>query len=228
MISIRKGTLVIGLCLNLITTYAQEDSDTALWSSIGIEYEPTKNWNLGVEGNYRLKDNLSELDEYFGELTATRKIAKDLKLGSALRYIWENDNKGNIQGIENHIRYHLETIYQVKPGDFSTKFRLRYQNKNELGVDDTHTQRIRLKVGLGYNIGGWKLDPEISGELFSANLSNGGNLVKFYRLKIGTDYKMKNGGKIDFYYGFQRDLEKLGREILHIFALKYSFTFEGK
>jgi len=228
MQQIRRIILILILVTGYGKSFGQDESDVLLWSSIGFEYEPTDNWSFEIEGNYRLKDNISVMDEYFGEFGAYRKILKGLWIGAALRYIWENDNIGNVQGIENHLRYQVETTYQFKPGAFAVKFRFRYQNKNELGVDDVATERVRFKTRIRYNIRDWKLDPEVSYELFSRNLSKNGNLIKSYRLKIGTDYKIKNIGKIGVYYGIQPNLEKLNSETFHILGLKYTYTLKGK
>ncbi len=226
----RLHKIIVFIAISLVTTIgiAQEESDWASWSSVGFEYEPTKDWDFGVEANYRLKEDISVLDEYFGEFMVGRRLFKGFKIRLGLRRIWENDNRGNIQGIESHFRYNFDALYQIKPGDFEIKFRTRYQNKNELGVDDEHVQRIRFKTGLEYNIDNWKLDPEITGELLARVFDEDGDNPLKYRLKFGTAYKIKNGGRFNLYYAIQRDFEKVDRETLHIIVFKYSYTLERK
>ncbi len=211
-----------------LAAFGQNGTDVLSWSSVAVEYEPDKVWNFAAEGNLRLKTNISELDEYFGELTVSRKFFKDFKLGLGLRYIWENDNTGNIQGTRQNFRYHIDASFRIEPGDFTTKFRIRYQDKNELGDDDEHVKRLRFKTALGYNFSNWKLDPEISGEIFGRISGDDTDYSDRYRITIGTDYKIKKAGKIDIYYGIQSDFDAADRETYHILGLKYAYTFEGK
>jgi len=65
------------------------------------------------------------------------KIAKNFKLAGAVRYIRENDNKGNVQGYENHFRFNIDANYKHEIQDFKLGYRVRYQNKNELGISSS-------------------------------------------------------------------------------------------
>ncbi len=224
----KKNTIALLLIAITSIGFAQtEDTkDLESWNSINLEYKLNKKWSFDLEAQLRLKENASEVSEYFGEFNTTYSISKNFKLGTGFRYIRENDNVGNVQGYENHFRYHLDALYKHKINDFSIKYRLRYQNKNELGVDDYENQHFRFKTAIKYNFKNWKLDPEISGELYNHFEKDEKNGFDKYRLTLGTDYKIKNMGSIGLFYRIEKELNVSIPETTNIIGLKYSYTFK--
>jgi hypothetical protein len=87
---------------------------------------------------------------------------------------------------------------------------------------------MRFKTSVGYNIKGWKLDPEISAELFNHFEKNEENGFDKYRLSIGTDYDLKKYGKINLYYQFEKELNTSNPSILNVIGLKYKYTIKNK
>lgn len=220
-------TLLLLILLVSSQSFAQENSDLESWNAINLKYELNKKWEIELEGQLRLKEDISEVDKYFGEFATTYNLTKQFALTGAFRYIRENDNVGKKQGYENHIRYHFDASYKHKIHDFSLKYRFRYQNKNELGVDDFANQHYRFKAGVGYNIKNWKLDPKFSAEIFYHDEKEEENGFDKYRLTLGSSYKFKKSGEIDFYYRFQRKMDDLNPESTHIIGLKYSVKFKN-
>ncbi|MDO5970692.1 DUF2490 domain-containing protein [Flavivirga aquimarina] len=216
------------------TGYTQTDdtNDLASWNTIAIEYQLNKKWSFSLEEQLRLKNNVSEIDNYFTELNAEYEIFNNFKLGGGLRYIRKNDNQGNIQGYENHFRFNFDTSYKHEIADFSLKYRLRYQNKNELGVSnaegDYANQHLRFKTAVVYNIKKWKLDPKFSAELFHHFEKGEASEFNKYRLTLGTEYKFKTLGKIGVFYGFEKELNETIPETTNIIGLKYTYKFKNK
>lgn len=225
---------IILLLLYTNIGYAQTDdtSDLASWNSIAIEYKLNKKWQFGLEEHIRFKNNISEIDEYFTELNAEHKIFGNFKLGGGLRYIRENDNQGNVQGYENHFRFNVDASFKHKIDNLSLKYRLRYQNKNELGVSESEgdyaKQNVRFKTTVDYNIGNWKLDPKFSAELFHRFEEGEDNGFNKYRLTLGTDYEFKKLGKIGLYYRIEKELNETIPETTNIIGLKYTYTLKNK
>ena len=138
------------------TPSSVKNVDFETWSSIEINYKPSKKWSIGLEEQLRLKDNSSITDQYFTQLEVEYEAFKNFSLGSGFRYIKKNDTKGNIQGYEDHFRFNLDGTFDHKIAQFSFKYRFRYQNRNELGISPTDgdypNQHIRLK-GREYILG---------------------------------------------------------------------------
>ena len=116
--------------------------------------------------------------------------------------------------------------------DFKIGYRLRYQNKNELGIsydeEDYANQNIRFKTSLEYNIKNWKLDPKFSAEIFNKFQEGEENGFNKYRLTLGTDYKTKNFGKIGVFYRYQKELNVDFPDSSNIIGLKYIYTIKNK
>lgn len=227
-----KVILITMLLSNI--TYAQNEdiSDWGLWSAIGLNYELNKKWSFGLEQQLRLKEDFSAVDEYFTQLEAGYKVFKNFKIGGGLRYIRENDNQGNIQGYENHFRFNIDASYKHKFDRVSLRYRLRYQNKNELGISsndgDYPNQNIRLKGAIKYNLKNWSLDPKFSAEIFNRFQEGEDNRFNKYRLTFGTDYEIKNFGEIGLFYRMEKELNVNSPETKNIVGLKYIYTFKNK
>ena len=216
---------------NSTVMQSQTSGDLGLWNSAELGYEFNDNWKGYAEGQFRLKENLNTVDEYFGELGIKRKIFKGFRLGAAFRFIRENDTRGAIQGYEDHVRFHFQATYKHKVGDFRLGYRIRFQNKKELGladgIDNFNVQRLRFKSSLEYKIKNWPLDPKIWGELFRRYERGTQSEFDKYRITIGTEYNMKNAGSIAGFWRLENDLDQRIGDGLYIIGLAYSYTIKN-
>jgi long-subunit fatty acid transport protein len=212
-------------------SFSQNDDtkDLENWSSIRLKYKLNKKWSFELEEQLRLDEDISEVSGYFTQLSTEYTLMKNFKIGGALRFVRINDNEGKIQGYENHLRFHFDASYKHKINDVSLKYRLRYQNRYELAVDDYANQKLRLKVGIEYNIKNWKLDPKFSAEIFNQiGQEEENNGLKKYRLTLGTDYNLKNIGTIGLFYRIEQELNETIPKTINIIGLKYTYTIKNK
>ena len=121
----------------LVTLVAQNEDVYENWSSIEVDYELTKNVDIYVGGQLRIKSVGDSYNKSFYELGAKVKINDYLSSGFGFRGIDELDDVGNIQGHEKFNRYHafLTGAYDYKKFDF--RMRLQFQRKNEVGISDS-------------------------------------------------------------------------------------------
>ncbi|MGI9532647.1 DUF2490 domain-containing protein [Lutimonas sp.] len=226
------GGIILALIFWGQVSWAQEDRrDFESWTSAELRYKPTKRWKTGMELQMRLKENSSEIDGYFAELTGGYEIFKNFDVGLGLRFIRKNDNTGAVQGYENHGRIHADASYKHKINRLALGYRLRYQNKDELGVSnengDFADQYIRLKVGTEYDFKKWKLDPQLSAEIFHHSEKNEENEFNKFRITFGTDYKFKKAGKIGVYYRYEKEINTADPRSTDILRIRYIYTFKG-
>lgn len=222
----------ISLLVLLMATYAgfaQGNRDFESWSSLTLEYKPDKKWTFGLEGELRLKNDASDVDQYFTQFSIDYKLFPGFELGGGLRYIRNNDLQGKIQGYEKHFRFHLDLSYRHRTGAFSFRHRLRYQNRNELGVSasagDIANKHIRFKTTLTYKIKNWKLDPVFSAEIFRHVAEEGESAFDKYRLTIGTAYRTRKLGKIGLFYRMEHTLNAILPITTNILMVKYTYSF---
>ena len=228
-----RNTILFSLMLISCINYGQTegDKDWASWNTIGIDYKLNDKWSFGLEEQLRLKENISVVDNYFSQLSASYQIFKDFEIGAGIRYIRKNDNKGNVQGYENHFRFQFDANYKHKINNFKIGYRLRYQNKNEIGLSydegDYPNQNIRFKASIIYNFKKWSLDPKFSAEIFNRFQEGVDNGFNKYRLTLGTDYKIKNFGKIGAFYRFEKELNVDLPDVTNIIGMKYTYTIKS-
>ena len=204
--------------------------DFSTWFSASLGYKLSKKLTLSVQEQLRLKENASTTDSYFTQFGAAYELVKGLEAGVGYRSIKFNDNQGANQGYINFGRLQFDLSYGHKLSDFSLKYRVRYQTKNQLGILDVANKQIRFKTSIGYNIKGWKLDPKFSVEIFDrmgATITSKNGLKK-YRLTLGTSYSMKNAGKFSLFYRIEKDTKAVIPMTNYILGLKYSYTIKNK
>ena len=103
---------------------------------------------------------------------------------------------------------------------FSIAYRLRYQNKSATNQDANET--MRFKVGLDYNIRKWKLDPNLSVEVFNKL----GATYNKYRVTLATDYKIKKVGEIKVFYRYIEELNEAFPKTTHVAGLSFIHTLK--
>ena len=204
--------------------------DFETWSSASLNYKLNNKVDIGLGQELRLKDNSSIVDKYFTNGTIDYKLSKMFTIGTELRYIRFNDNKGNIQGYENHFRYALHTSLEHDIKRLILKYRLQYQSQNELGLSSTEavdpTQKLRFKIGGKYNIPKWKLDPRLSFEIYRT-LGTVNDFTKF-RMTLGTKVKIKKSSSIKLFYRMEKEMNELYPKTTNIFGLNYQFNLKRK
>ena len=212
-------------------SFTQNLSDTEGWSSIEVGLNISKKLSFSVSEHLRYRNKISTMSNYFTQLETSYELFKDFNLGGGVRFIRENDDVGNIQGLETHFRYQIEMNYKHDLKMLTLFYRLRYQHKNELGLPEEEVnipnEYIRFRMGLGYKLNDPGIGLRLKGELFNQiqkeNLENGFNR---YRLTFDTYKKFKNFGKVTLFYGFQKNFNRIELKQKSIIGIKYKYSFD--
>jgi len=208
--------------------YTVVTRDLEAWYSAGIKYKPGKKLSIDFEQGWRLNQNASATDQILTDFGIKWKPIKPVYFGLGLRYI--KDRGGN-DLFDNDFRFNLDAGVKHKVDRFTFNYRLRFQNRNEIGLStaegDYFKNYFRLKLAAAYNIKNWKLDPKISTEVFRDMTRYTGGFNNF-RVTIGTDYSLKQFGKISAFYRMERDLGSTYPKTTNIIGLGYTFTINTK
>lgn len=218
------------------TAFCQEGTlveirDLETWTSAELKLKVNKKWNFGIQSQFRLDQNSSEMKSYLTQFSIAHKFTKKFQIGTNIRHTIANDNSGEIQGTDHYFRIDLETSFKHKINRFDIKHRFRYTSSNEIGVSkiegDLPKQYFRLKSSVDYNIKDWKLDPEFSAEIFSKYIKYGlFNGPDYFRLTFGTTYKLKSIGNIGLNYRLEREIGKSYPKTTNILQFKYTYTIK--
>ena len=223
--------LIVFSILSVQMTIAQNNSDLEGWSSVGLNLKVTKKLSFSVSEHLRSRNDISTVKNYFTQIKANYEVLKNFELGGGIRYITRNDDVGNKQGLESFFRYQFDASYTQKINKIGVLLRLRYQNKNQLGMSeeegDIAQEFIRTRIGLGYKIKAVKLNVRLFAEHF--NQPNNSKLEHTetrtrYTLKLSR--KFKKIGAFTVFYGIQENnlnQEKTNKSFL---GLKYAYTID--
>ena len=208
------------------------------WSVAELRYEPSKKIRFGVEQQLRFNENISVFDRTFTELNGRYSFWDNYNLnnynfGLTYRYMFLNDNSGEVEEIENHYRwdYYFSNEFKVKRLKFQS--RIKYQRRKEIR-DKTircicQTRNYwRFKSGIVYKIKNWKYDPYFSSEIFLPTNKREKKLHNRYRLALGTSVKISKKQKIRIKYLFEREIKGWNPEAISIFQLKYIYAIKKK
>jgi hypothetical protein len=199
--------------------------DLETWSSVSLSYKPVKAFSVGLRQELRLKDNSTTMDVYFTELEMKYRFKSGFSLAAAGRFLRENDDAGKVRGIENHFRWNADAMYKHSLGRFKLKYRLRYQTRNELQVVGAMpTNKLRLQAGGTYNIKNWKLDPQLSVEIFRETSDP---LWEKIRVTLGTSYEFKSFGDLGVFYRLENELVGAYPKRTYILGLQYMYTLKS-
>lgn len=209
-----------------VYTYVSQDFES--WNSLQLKYKFNKKFSIGLEQGIRLNQNASIVDQVLTDFKFKIKPTNYLNFGIGLRYLAD---RGNNDLFDNDFRFNLDAIYKHKIKPFSFQYRLRFQNRNEIGLStdegDYFRNYLRLKAGAEFNIKKWKFDPILSAELFRDLTKYTGGFDKL-RFTLGTSYSLKKWGEVDAYYRIERSLMTSYPKTTYIIGLGYTFTFKSK
>ena len=221
--------LLIGA--NLLLTpflFGQETNDMEGWSSIELDVKANKNLSFSVSEHLRYRNDITTLKNYFTQAKVQYELFKNFEIGAGIRYITNNDDTGNIQGYEPLFRYQFDAVFSDKIDEVTVLFRLRYQNKNELGFSESEgdipVEYTRYRIGFDYRIKALKLNAKLFGEVFNeakTTDSNGGFNRHRYTLRISR--KFKNFGTMAMFYANQSDYSTNTKKNKSIIGFKYSY-----
>jgi len=201
-------------------------SDLEGWTAAELKYKVSKKWMLAAEGQLRVKDDMSVVDQYFAQFGVKFAVQKDISLDGGLRFIRQNDTQGKIQGYESERRHHLSGSYGPKLGRFSLGFRVRYQTKGDAGPDGyQETDRyFRFRAKVRYNIRNWKFDPNFAAELYHPVDSEFESDFDKVRFTLGTDWEAWTEGEIGMFYRYEKELGVELPRTTHIIGLRFAHT----
>lgn len=248
-LSFKTIGLFLSLSICFVTTLpaqitlgqTNDQHDTRLWFGLQYKHSFSKAWSLQVDLQSRLKEHLSVLDRSLLDLSFSfqhpkNKVLKLFKLETGARFFGINDITGNKQG--HRFGYRLYGSITVKKNwdRLAFAYRIQYQNQNLIpryfeGEPEPWEQKqtLRNRIAVGYNIKKWKLDPEISAELFSPLDPSTDNLIfDQLRVGLGTKYKINKHHLLKFRLIYQQNLGATSIERDYILALIYQYSTSAK
>jgi len=223
-----KALLFLFLSFSTLSL-AQDEEDLESWNAVELEIKASKKLAFAVSEHLRYRNDISSLKNYFTQIKINYSLFKKLSLSGGVRYITKNDDVGNIQGNKYYFRYQFDALFDQKIIDnWRLSLRLRYQNKNQLGLSedegDIAIEYSRFRAGLETRIKPLKLNLKLFAELFNehdgVDENNGFNRQRF-TLKLNR--KFKDIGTFGIFYAMQDDTSRALKNSKSIVGFKYTY-----
>jgi hypothetical protein len=246
----RKLITIIGMLLATAATVSAQGDDFGVWYELGAEKKLSPKWSIGVEGEFRTRNNSRTADRWSAGLSGEYKIIKGLKASAGYTLLYDNNKEefdlksdglrpnkwmpsywgvrhrtnvslsGNVDIGRLNIALRERWQYTYRPMAEGKKY--DFDNEEWRSVKGKGKNVLRSRLQLSYDIPHWKFDPTASVEMF-----NDKSGIAKMRYQVGVDYKYQKKHVFGLNYLYQdvnRDDDD--NEVnSHIIGLSYKYKF---
>lgn len=135
----KRFICILGTILGtLMPVSAQNGDDFGMWYELGAEKKISKKWSVGIDGEFRTRNNTRTADRWSAGLSAEYKFFKGLKAAAGYTFLYDNNReeltwKNNLPnkwtpsywGVRH--RLFVQLAGSVSAGHFSFSLRERWQ-----------------------------------------------------------------------------------------------------
>lgn len=130
---------ILGTVLGtLLPVSAQSGDDFGMWYELGAEKKISKKWSVGIDGEFRTRNNTRTADRWSAGLSAEYKFFKGLKAAAGYTFLYDNNpeeltwkkslpNKWTPSYWGVRHRVFVQLAGSVSAGNFSFSLRERWQ-----------------------------------------------------------------------------------------------------
>lgn len=245
---IARATAIALLLVAAPVVLPAQSDDFGMWYTISAEKKIDKKWSVGIDADFRTRNDAKTADRWTVGVGASYKICKHLKASASYTLLVDNNAEKityNDDGAYNNWRpsywgtrhsVTLSLIGSVDVGRFSFSLRERWQyiyrperttdrfDFDNVWWEDTKVRGkgrnvLRSRLKVDYNIPKCKVDPYAAVELF-----NSWKIDKT-RYRVGVEWKVTKKHAFDLSYCYQ-DSSKSDDDIdIHYMCIGYKFKF---
>jgi opacity protein-like surface antigen len=222
----RKLICILCSLFALTTMTKAQSNDFGTWYELGAEKKLSKKWNLGVEGEFRTRNNSRTADRWSAGLNAEYKIIRGLKASAGYALLYDNNqeeldlksdglrpNKWTPSYWGMRHRFNVSLTGNIDWGRLNVSLRERWQytyrpeaEGKKYDFDDEAWTSVkgkgknvlRSRLQLSYDIPHWKFDPFANVEMFNTDKG-----IDKMRYQIGIDYKYQKKHVFSLTYRYQ-------------------------
>jgi hypothetical protein len=186
-----------------IDVYAQREvnKDAATWLELTIEKKVSSGLEFGLNQQFRINYNMSELGRLATELSVSKKVLNNVKLSGG--YVLLNNRNVDDSYILSH-RFFASSSFETNWNLFELQYRLRYQ-QGFIELGELTGQSIRNKFQVRYTLNK-RLKPFVSYEIFYRIRPNEADGFNSERVVLGCSYKINRQVSLEAYYLYRNEL----------------------
>ena len=193
--------IVILLLLGVNSTFVfAQQKDFGLWTAFELEKDLSKNLELDIAVENRLKDNLNQRDESFINTDISYRFGL---FAAGFGYRLTNNNEKEENYGYSH-RFHWQFRIRPEWQRFSFDYRIRFQSQY-FNIQSTENgfipeNYLRNKIKADYTIRKSKFEPSVSYELFYFINQTGNNYIHRKRFSLEMEYKINKNNSFQLSY----------------------------
>lgn len=241
--------LLLSLLALPISAIAQGD-DFGIWYSAGAEKKIDSKWSVGLDGEFRTRDNAGTADRWDVGVDVKYKFSKNLKASAGYDLLYDNNPEKTTykrSGAVNHIResywgtrhrFHFDLTGSVDVGQVRLSLRERWQytyrpSKSVSRYDADNDEYEYTEVrGKGKNVlrsrlqAAWEIPHSNIEPYANVELYNSWSVSKV-RYTVGADWDITKHHGVGLYYRYQnvRHNDEENEPDSHIIGVSYKFKF---
>lgn len=192
-----------------------QEKDFEIWTSINLEKEFLKDFEVELEGAYRLEENVTRTKAILGKVGLTYKYKKWLRIKANYRIA------NRIDEIEHRLNGDL--LLRAEINRFQITLRNRFQREWIVNINPKDFFRERLK--LSYNIRKFPLDPYIAGEAWY-RFSNIENQFEELRADFGMQWNITNRSELELFYRGIREVNENNPQRTYVLGIEFTYSFD--
>lgn len=242
-----KRTLSMGILLTIALVANAQDTDFGIWTTVGAEKKLGK-WGVGLETEYRTRDNSGTSDRWSWKLYGSYKLNKYVKFDAGYTLLYDNfdrisyhddgtpNKEAKYWGVRHRVSASVTGSYEWDNWKISLRERWQYTYRPEKTVSERYdydqedydgeskTYRskainvLRSRFQVSYSIPKTGLEPYANVEFY-----NSWNLDKV-RYTAGLDWEINKHHEVGIYYRYQDEHDDEDED-RHILGLSYQFKF---
>lgn len=199
-------------CLALWTPVLAGAQDNQLWTSVGVDVTLASRFNLELEQQLRIKDQISTFKNTFTEISLAYKSSKSFSASSNYRYLIYPDKRRQ--------RVSLSGRYELNLDRFSLGYRLKIQRETESG--ERPEDQVRNRLAVGYRLIS-RLSSYLEMEVFHQDDEGEYEYWK-YRLTWGFKKKLTKVHSLKGYIRFQEEVNVTDPSRLLVWGARYQIS----
>ena len=82
---------IVGVLFGLALTANAQSDDFGMWYELGVEKKLTRKWSLGLEGEFRTRNNSKTADRWSAGISGEYKLMKGLKASAGYIMLYDNN-----------------------------------------------------------------------------------------------------------------------------------------
>ena len=207
---------------------SQTYPDAGMWTTFSLEYPINQKFSLTLDEEFRLKENLTQVNLFYTNLGATYKPFNFLKLG----LIYRNVQKFQLDNtISYRNRLMLDITLRKKFELLSLSLRTRFQGEyadyfttpNGKVPEFYMRNKFEIKYDLPHRVTPF-CSAEFRYQIYQRKAPETNGLYHRVRPALGVDYLINKHNTFSIYYLIQHEWNVKEPEQLYIVGLQYSLT----